>query len=627
MMKYLLGLLILISAGNSVFAQEIDWIEKSDEELAIQFYQDGEYEKARDIFEDLLKRGQNRHLSDYYFNCLIKLEDYGAAEKFLKKEIKGGNNRHVFMVELGYVYELMDDEKNSEKTYEEVIDELPNNEITVQAVASAFERRRHDDYAIEAYEKGRELSSIPGVFAKQLAELYMTKGNIDRMVDEYMIYANLTPNVKEEVKGAFASVIEDDKNYEVVKNNLLKRVQDHPEISLYADMLSYIFVSKKEFYAAFVQLRALDKRNEENGKRLFNLAYICVQNKEYKVAESCYEYILGIQPRSPFFYQAKLGAINMKYTRVTETGDYTQEELKQIETDYQAFVNDPSMPFGEKYKGYLRLAEIQALYLGDLEKAINNLKDLKDQVRIPNTVRGEIKLDLADYMLMRGDIWDAKLLYWQVEKDFVDHPLGHRAKYMKGKVSFYTGEFELAKAVLDVLKGSTSELIANDALNLSMLIQDNLGLDTTTTPMELFAKADKYLFMNQLDESEKTLDTILEFFSPHSLDDEVYLTKGDIMVKRRNYEEAQKLYAKVYTSYDYDLLADDALYKAANLYQYRMDNKLEAYKLLEKLVLDHSSSVFTVDARARYIVLKAELLKSGELEEEKIDLDTGFNGP
>ena len=627
MMKYLLGLLILISAGNSVFAQEIDWIEKSDEELAIQFYQDGEYEKARDIFEDLLKRGQNRHLSDYYFNCLIKLEDYGAAEKFLKKEIKGGNNRHVFMVELGYVYELMDDEKNSEKTYEEVIDELPNNEITVQAVASAFERRRHDDYAIEAYEKGRELSGIPGVFAKQLAELYMTKGNIDRMVDEYMIYANLTPNVKEEVKGAFASVIEDDKNYEVVKNNLLKRVQDHPEISLYADMLSYIFVSKKEFYAAFVQLRALDKRNEENGKRLFNLAYICVQNKEYKVAESCYEYILGIQPRSPFFYQAKLGAINMKYTRVTETGDYTQEELKQIETDYQAFVNDPSMPFGEKYKGYLRLAEIQALYLGDLEKAINNLKDLKDQVRIPNTVRGEIKLDLADYMLMRGDIWDAKLLYWQVEKDFVDHPLGHRAKYMKGKVSFYTGEFELAKAVLDVLKGSTSELIANDALNLSMLIQDNLGLDTTTTPMELFAKADKYLFMNQLDESEKTLDTILEFFSPHSLDDEVYLTKGDIMVKRRNYEEAQKLYAKVYTSYDYDLLADDALYKAANLYQYRMDNKLEAYKLLEKLVLDHSSSVFTVDARARYIVLKAELLKSGELEEEKIDLDTGFNGP
>lgn len=621
MIKAILSLLLFATCLSTVQAQTIDWIEKSDEELAIQFYQDGEYEKARDVFEDLLKKGENRHLSDYYFNCLLKLEDFGSAEKFLKKEIKSDNNPFVNRVELGYVYQLMDKEKDAEKTFKEVVEELPPSEITIKAVASAFERRNLDDFSLETYLKGREVVNKPGIFARELASLYGAKGAMDKMVDEYLEYAMRVPNVEDEVKGAFASYIEEDENYEVIKSNLLKKVQSNPENSTYTDMLSYVFISKKEFFPAYVQLRALDRRNEENGKRLFNLAYICVQNKEYKVAEQCYEYIIALDRQSPFYYQAKLGAINMKYTRVTETGDYTQDELLKIESDYKAFVSNPAMPFGEKYKGYLRLAEIQALYLNDLDAAITNLTDLKDQRRIPSVVRGKIKLDLADYMLMKGEIWDAKLIYWQVEKDFNDNPLGHRAKFMKAKVSFYSGEFELAKSMLDVLKGSTSELIANDALHLSMLIQDNLGLDTITTPLELYARADKFLFMNKLEDSEKTLDTILEFFPRHSLEDDIYMAKGNIMSKKRDYAAAQTYYEKVYTSFGYDLLADDALYKAAGLYEYRMDEKLKAYKLLEKIVLDHSASVFSVDARARYIVLKKELTENGELKEEEIFFD------
>lgn len=622
MIKSIFSLLLIVSC-TLVQAQTIDWVEKSDEELAIQFYQDGEYEKARDIFSDLLKKGENRHLSDYYFNCLLKLEAYSDAEKFLKKEIKSNINPYVNQVELGYVYELMGEEKDSRKAYEEVIDDLPSSEVSIKSIAAAFERRRQDDYTLQTYEKGRSIiTGRPDLFARELAELYGAKGNLEKMVDEYLVYAQMA-NAAEEVKGAFASYVEDDENYEVIKTQLLKKVQAAPTVSLYSDMLSHVFISKKEFFPAFVQLRALDKRNNENGKRLFNLGYICAQNKEYKVAEQCYEYIIALDRKSPFYYQAKLGAINMKYTRVTETGDYTQEELNQIAVDYKDFVDDPSMPFGEKYKGYLRLAEIQALYLNDLDAAITNLNELKDQKRIPAVVRGKIKLDLGDYMLMKGEIWDAKLIYWQVEKDFNDNPLGHRAKFMKAKVSFYTGEFELAKSMLDVLKGSTSELIANDALHLSMLIQDNLGLDTITTPLELYARADKFLFMNRLDESEKTLDTILEFFPRHSLEDEIYMAKGNIMSKRRNYEAAQGFYEKVYTSFSYDLLADDALYKAADLYQYRMDEKLKAYELLEKIVLDHSSSVYSVEARSRYIVLKEELSASGELKEGEIFFDKG----
>lgn len=606
MIRSTVTFLLLISALYGS-AQTVKWMEKSDEELAIQFYQDGAYEKARELFEDLLKKRDNQHLNDYYFNCLVKLEEFTSAEKFLKKEIKKSSNPYVLQVDLGYVYMVSGRDKQGEKTFEKVLNTLPSDVVSVQATASAFERRNLDEYSLKTYQVGRKKSGLPYLFSKQLAELYGADGSTDKMVDEYLLYASYNPGVVDEVKGALASQIENDEKYEVIKTALLQKVQSQPDNPLYTDMLSWAFVSKKEFFAAFVQLKALDKRKKESGTRLFDLARVCVQNKEYRVAEQCFEYLIGIGQMSPYFYQAKLGAINMKYVRVTETGEYTSEELSQIEVDYKNFVNDKYIPFGEKFRGYLRLAEIQALYLNNLDAAIDNLQGMVDKPQIPQTIRGQAKLDLGDYLLMRGDIWDAKLKYWQVEKDFKDHPLGHKAKFMKGKISFYTGEFELASSMLDVLKGSTTELIANDALQLSMLIQDNLGLDTTKTPLELYARADRLMFMNRLDDANLSLDTILEFFPRHSLEDDIYLAKGDIMLKKRAYDEALTLYEKVYVSFGFDLLADDALYKSANIYQYRLKDDKKAYLILEKLVLEHQGSVFSVDARTRYRELREKL--------------------
>ena len=606
MIRSILALLLIISSFLAS-AQTVKWMEKSDEELAIQFYQDGSYEKARELFEDLLKKGENQHLHDYYFNCLVKLEDYSSAEKFLKKEIKKSSSPYVLQVDLGYVYKVSGQEKQSEKVFDEVLSTIPSDVVSVQATASAFERRRLDEYSLRTYEVGRKKSGVPYLFAKQLAELYGANGSIDKMVNEYLLYASFNAGVVEEVKGALASHIEDDEKYGIIKGALLQRVQSSPDNGLYTDMLSWAFVSKKEFFAAFVQLKALDKRKKENGNRVFDLARVCVQNKEYRVAEQCYEYLIGLGQMSPYFYQAKLGAINMKYARVTDTGEYTQEELTQIELDYKNFVNDKYIPYGEKFRGYLRLAEIQALYLNNLDAAVDNLQGLVDKPQIPQTLKGQAKLNLGDYLLMRGDIWDAKLKYWQVEKDFKDHPLGHRAKFMKGKISFYIGEFEMARSMLDVLKGSTTELIANDALQLSMLIQDNLGLDTTKTPLELYARADRLMFMNRLDDANLSLDTILKFFPRHSLEDDIYLAKGDIMTRKRLYKEALDFYEKVHISFSFDLLADDALYKSANIYQYRLNDNKNAYLMLEKLILNHQGSVFSVDARNRYRELREVL--------------------
>lgn len=619
-MKSLSLAIILSFVGFCGFAQEeYEW-KKSDEKLAVQFYQEGEYAKARPLLQDLIKGGKE-HLSDYYFDCLVKLNDFKEAEKFVKKRIKKSEVPSVTRVDLVYVYDLSGEGKDKEKEIEYILDHLPVNEVGIAAVAGAFERRDMEEEAMETYLAGRKRLNGDFLFAKPLAELYSAKGEMQKMAEEYINFLKVSPTGDDVVKTAFAKHIEKQASYEIIKNSLIKEIQQNPGIPQLVDVLSWTFVSKKEFYSAFIQLKALDKRLREGGKRLNELARICRTNKEFATAEKCYAYILEQGQGLPYFYQAKLGIIDTKYERITLGKEQSEEDFLAVEADFVKFTNERAIPANERWKAFIRLAEIRAVYLGKYAEAIKGLEEIENSPRIDLNTRGRIKIDLGNYYMLSDDIWEASLKYSQVEKLFKDHPLGHESKYLNAKLSFYRGEFEWAKAQLDVLKGSTSELIANDALQLSLLIQDNLALDTITTPLELYATADKFIFMHRYDDANLVLDTLMEFFPGHSLRDEILMSKGNISVKKKEFDKALEFYKDVYTTHSADILADDALYAAANILQYTLGKEEEALKLLDVLVFGYLDSIYGVDAKKRYRVLIEKYPSSGDDEAEKL-----FNG-
>lgn len=609
----LLPLILLSLMGLSSLAQEEYQWKKSDEKLAVQFYQEGEYAKARPLLEDLVKDGKD-HLSDYYFDCLVQLNDFKEAEKFVKKRIKRSDVPSVTRVDLVYVYGLSGEGKQKEKEIDFILEHLPVDEIGVAAVAGAFERREMEEQAMETYLAGRKRLNGAFLFAKPLAELYSKQGEMAKMADEYISFLKVTPTGGDVVKTAFATHIEKDASYEIIKNSLIKEIQANPGIPQLVDVLSWTFVSKKEFYSAFIQLKALDKRLREGGKRLNELAKVCRTNKEFATAEKCYAYILEQGQGLPYFYQAKLGIIDTKYERITLGSEQSKEDFLAVEADFVKFTNERAIPANERWKAYIRLAEIRAVYLGKYAEAIKGLEEIENSPRIDLNTRGRIKIDLGNYYMLSGDIWEASLKYSQVEKLFKDHPLGHESKYLNAKLSFYRGEFEWAKAQLDVLKGSTSELIANDALQLALLIQDNLALDTITTPLELYATADKFIFMQRYDDANLVLDTIMEFFPGHTLRDEILMAKGNIAVKKKDFEKALEFYRDVYTSHSTDILADDALYAAANVLEFTLKKEEEALKLLDVLVFNYLDSIYGVDAKKRYRAL-VEKYPSSKQEE------------
>ncbi|MGZ5283662.1 MAG: tetratricopeptide repeat protein [Bacteroidia bacterium] len=580
-----------------------------DEALAAQYYQSGEFDKAAALYKKLLdKNPSSAFYYDSYLNSLIGLKDFATAEKELKKMIKKSPKPLSLQVDLGYVYTLAGDDKKSHKQFDEIIENIKPNEESIRQTATAFARRQQQEYIIKTYETGRKLLKDDMAFTYELAGLYRDAGDYQKMFDEYMHVLDANPYEFETVKDYMQEVVMLDAPYEIFKKTLLRKVQAQPDNIAYTEMLNWLFVQRRDFTSAFIQSKAIDKRQKEGGRRLVELAKIVAAYQEYELAERVYQSVIDQGETAVYYVPAQRGLLDIKYIKVTQTGKYTKEDIDALIQSYTKFIANYGMIRQESGEVVLRLAEIKAQYSGQPKEAINLLKEYTAIAGIDKTMLGRAKLALGDYSLLIGEGWEATLYYGQVEKLFKDNPLGHEAKLRNSKLSFYRGEFEWAKAQLDVLKSSTSELIANDAMQLALLIQDNLGLDTTEIPLRMYAEADFFIFKNMFPEATQKLDSINRVYPNHSLDDEILMARASIAAKQRDYEKALAFYEKVYTQFGTDILGDDAMFKAAQLYDKFLQNPEKAKELYEKLMLNYKGSVYVVEARNRYRMLRGDVV-------------------
>ena len=292
-------------------------------------------------------------------------------------------------------------------------------------------------------------------------------------------------------------------------------------------------------------------------------------------------------------------------SKITQGFDYAPSELAILEADYLEFL----VQFGinrQTARLVVELAELQALYKNDLPSAIQVLDSLVKAPGISREDQARAKINLADYYLMSGERWEATLLYSQVDKDFKEEVLGQEARFKNAKLAYYHGDFQWAQAQFDVLKASTSKLISNDALDLSVFIMDNLNLDTTADAITLYAGAELLVFQNRFEEAVARLDTLRLGFPEHSLQDDIFYLQAQIAEKRRDYVRAAALYQKVGETYPEDIRADNALFALAQLYEFRLNAEGKARELYEKIFTDYSGSIFSVEARKRYRVLRGD---------------------
>ena len=608
----------LITAGTNLHAQVFPEVstpealqkqqEQENEKLAFQYYSNQDYEKALELFRDLYDKQPTHHHYTYYFYCLTELDKFSEAEKLVRSKIKDEPGSYRYEVDLGYLYLLTGKPDKATRTFDEVISSMKPNKANIIEIANAFMTRRQYDYAIKTYIKGRDLLQYSDQFNQELALVYEMSGNYSAMIEEYLDMLEKDPSQLEMVQNKFQNILNkdlEDKISDALRASLLKRNQRSPENRYYGEMLLWLSVQRKDFEFALIQAKSLDLRFNEGGMLVFSVANLSLSNKDYAVAIEAFSYLLKKGPSDPYYAESLTGTLRAKFLRITEGYNYQVRDLQSLKQEYIAALDE----LGRNARTVVimrDLAHLQAFYLSELDESEQLLEEAIGIVGTPEKVKAEIKLELGDIYLFVGEVWEASLLFSQVEKAFKNDPTGHEAKFRNARLSYYIGEFGWAKAQLDVLKAATSKFIANDAMELSLLISDNMDPDSTYTGLSLFSRADLLIYRGQDSLAMVTLDSIRTLGLYHSLDDEVLFSKAGIYIREKDFLKADSLLDEIVRDYKYDILADNALFKRAELQAGALNNKDKAMELYQQLMLDYPGSLFTTEARKRYRQLRGD---------------------
>ena len=612
--KQIFIFLLLTLVCISSYSQQIQLLGPSSnqtlttEKLAIQYYEQKQFEKANIYFDELFNKSAENWFS-YYYKSLLAIKDYSKAEKITKKFLKEDKNNTFLYVRLGQIYKLQNNEKKEKEFYDKAIKELIAFPPYVQNLATAFVEAGQYTYALDSYQKGRNATpEYPYYFER--AEVFKAMNDLKAMINELLdaidfkerdiqlVKINLQNSLGyNEETGGFKNPL--------LKEELQKRIQKNPDKIAFIEFLIFVQLQQKDFYGAFIQSKSLDKRLNEDGQRMYELAKLFVTNKQWSVSKQCFDYIILKGPSNLFFDAATIDNLSVEFLSLTESALTQREAFISLEVNL--------LKANEKYKNsYLSsvlikdIASLKAYYLDKSSEAIILLEDYLQNNSLEIQLKAELKLMLADIYLISGEIWEASLLYSQVEKDFKYEAIGQEAKFRNAKLSFYAGDFAWAKSQADVLKGATTKLISNDALDLSLIISDAIAVDTNEAPLKLFACADLMIRQHKYEEAIVKMDSINLLYSSNTLGDDIYFKKAQIYMIQKKYKDVESMYKNILEYYPNELYADDAQFKLGELYEYYLSDKEKAKQIYQELLLNFSGSTYAVDARMRYRELRGD---------------------
>ena len=597
--------IILLLFTLSSFAQN------NNQKIAYQYFINGDYDKAIVIYEELNKSNLSVNIYSPYFISLINTNNFSTAEKLAKRLYSKNPQRLNYLVDV--IVSLKKQEKvnkfifNLKKLYGKLDG---RNSQTIQ-LANRFLSFEMYDIALEVYEKSSKINNLFS-YDLQRAQLYGLLGENEMMVNQYLDFLLNNPNQK---KVVFSNIqrfldnngIKDFNNTNLVKRSLLNIIKKYPDRYDFNEMLIWLFMQNQQYQLALQQVISLDRRNQNSLSKIFEITEKLLDLEKFKLAIEGLDYIISKGFNSELYITSH---INKLYAE-TKILNNNNEDLEPINSKYNSVINE----VGKNSYSILLLsnyAHFKAFYMKNLEDAKIILEDAMKITNADPTEIAECKIQYADIMLLSGNIWDALLFYSQVEKDFKENPIGHTAKFKRAKIAYYKGDFTWAQAQLDVLKASTSKLISNDAMDLSLLISDNYNLDTIDQPMMQFARADLLFFQQKYDEAILTFDSILTLFNGHDLSDEIYFRKYKIFSAKNDTESSVKMLEKIINDFSYEILIDDALYSIAKIYENKYNDNAKAMDYYQKIILDHEGSIYASEARNRF-----RFLRGDEINEEK----------
>lgn len=573
--------------------------------LAQEYYQKQDYEKASAIFKKLADKDQY-FVTVYpdYLKTLLALKQYKEAEKLAKKAIKKTPDQVSYAVDLGLVYQATNQEQAA-RYFNKMVDQV--NPKSLFATASAFEQNNLLDYAEKTYLRGRQLSKNEFEYTGQLMQLYSVQRQSEKLIGEILNIVRTNPNQLLLVQNMLQNSLKEEKEFEVLEKSLISSLQKYPDQTVYSELLVWVYTQRKDFFSALMQARALDKRTKAGGTKIMELGAISLKNKDYESAIEAYDYVAKEYKTGPYYQAARERAVKSREEQARNTFPVDLTKIKALIEEYQGLLTEMGKS-AQTAEIMNNMAHLYAFYLDDKDKATKMLEEVINTPRTNQDLIADAKITLGDIYLLRSEPWEATLLYSQVERSHKETTTGHEAKLRNAKLSYYKGDFNLAHEHLDILKLATSREIANDAMDLSLLITDNSTIDTSTAALKEYALTELLIFQNKQTEALAKLDNMLKKYPGHSLTDEIYYQKATIYLKAGNYQNALANLNFITSNPKYDILSDDALFLTAKILEENLNDKEKAKELYNNLMIKFPGSIFTVDARKRFRKLRGDVV-------------------
>lgn len=589
MKRILLIIVLFLSLG--AFAQN--------EQLANNYFDRGEFEKALLSYEELLKSNEGNPI---YFQrvieCYQQLQQFEKAEKLLETRLDKYRQGNL-LVELGYNYQLQKNQEKANKYYNQAIDRIKKNANEVYGIAYVFERKALIDFALLAYqtavEKEPKLS-----FNFQMAVLYGQQGNVNQMIDTFLDEAFVNPQnlpVIQNQLSRFMTEQEDATFNETLKKALLLKAQKTQDV-FWNDFLSWFFIQQKEYGKAFIQQKAIYKRNPESFNNIVSLGQMAIEDNDQDSAQEILTFVLENTKDLELLIEANSYLIQMKIDHATEK-DYPAITA-QIEGLIKEFGISPYT------LSLLKLqADFEAFHLNNPEKAKTILKNAME-MPINRYQLAEAKMELADILLFEEKFNQALIYYSQIDEDMGGDVVGQEASLKTAKTSYFKTDFEWASHQLKVLKSASSQLIANDALDLFLLISDNTVEDSLQVALKKFAKADFLLYQNKKAAALSQFELILKDHKGEDIEAVTLLRIGRIYEKQGDFLKALTIYEEIINKHKESIYIDEALYYSAEIYNIQLKDSEKAKPLYEEMIFKHQDSIFYVDSRNKYRKLRGD---------------------
>ena len=576
-----------------------------DEFLARQFLQNGEFAKAAEYYEGLFKQNPAEYYDDY-LDMLVQLKDFEKAEKVIKTLYKNSGNNPVYLLDLGDLYLKQNKDADAEKQFNKTIKELKQDRYLIGQIAMKFIQLKQLDFAQRTYEKGKELLKDKNAYNLEIAHLFFLKNDLTGMINAYLNEAPYQANNLTLIENGLQKAMTDEKSKDALEKELLKRTQSAKNDFVYQDLLVWLYMQRNDFDGAILQAKSLDLLRGEDGENVLRIAKTAAIQKDFDAAIKGYQYVIDKGARFPWFVNANLEIINVKRDKIVNSPNYTKTQLLSLKQSYQDFIKSYNSEY-TAINAALELAQLEALYLHEIDTAITMLTPITENNRVAKDLLAKAKLYLGDFYLIDEQPWESLLLYTQVEKAEKGNPLGEEAKFRNAKLAYYKGDFEWAQTQLKIIKASTTELISNDAIDLSVFILDNLNTDDTDFALLKFSKADLLRYQNKLADAEDTLNDILKNYPSTALQDDILYLKYKIEKDKQQYDKAASYLQKIVDEYGTDILADNALFYLGDLYQMYLKDDEKAKAYYEKIILDYKDSTFSIEARKRYRKLRGDI--------------------